>query len=231
MEEKEKIRRRIWKLLEEKGVATFPKPIVGRIPNFLGSERAAELLRSSEIYSRAEVVFVSPDSPQLPVRRMVLEDGKKLIMASPRLKRGFLEIEGDPSKATLSRAMEWGKEVMPWDLKIDLMVEGSVAVDPFGGRVGKGGGFGDLEFAILLETGAIGRETPIATTVHEFQIVENVPMESHDVPVDWIFTPKRLLEVKVKRPKPKGILWELLEPSKMEEIPILSILKERREMG
>jgi 5-formyltetrahydrofolate cyclo-ligase len=51
--EKKRIRERVWKLLEERGVARFPKPVYGRIPNFEGAEAAAELLRRSEgIFTR-----------------------------------------------------------------------------------------------------------------------------------------------------------------------------------
>ena len=44
---------------------------------------------------------------------------------------------------------------------VDLVVCGSVAVN----REGKGGGFSDLEFALLVEAGLIGTETVVATTV------------------------------------------------------------------
>jgi 5-formyltetrahydrofolate cyclo-ligase len=48
---------------------------------------------------------------------------------------------------------------------VDLVVCGSVAVNREGPRVGKGGGFSDLEFALLVEAGLIGTETVVATTV------------------------------------------------------------------
>ncbi|MEM2251399.1 MAG: 5-formyltetrahydrofolate cyclo-ligase [Candidatus Hadarchaeales archaeon] len=225
--QKMEIRRKIWRILEETGVARFPKPVEGRIPNFIGSEKAAERLCSSRQYRCAEVVLVSPDSPQLPVRQAVLIDGKRLVMASPRLRIGFIEVSGavNPREAaTIGGAMKFGREIMPWDLKVDLIVEGSVAVDLSGGRIGKGGGFGDLEFAILRECGAAEESTPVATTVHELQIVESVPVEPHDVPVDIIATPERLIETEKKHPKPKGIIWEMVGRNQMEEIPLLRIL-------
>ena len=42
---------------------------------------------------------------------------------------------------------------------MDLVICGSVAVNRQGARVGKGGGFADLEFALLVEAGLIGTDT------------------------------------------------------------------------
>lgn len=43
---KQEIRERIWRLLEETNIASFPRPVYGRIPNFKGAEIAAEKLAS-----------------------------------------------------------------------------------------------------------------------------------------------------------------------------------------
>jgi hypothetical protein len=54
---------------------------------------------------------------------------------------------------------------------VDLVVCGSVAVNHQGARVGKGGGFSDLEFALLVEAGLIDTDTVLATTVHPLQVL------------------------------------------------------------
>ena len=53
--DKQRIREYIWRLLEEKGVARFPKPVYGRIPNFVGSEIAASRILELEEYRGARV--------------------------------------------------------------------------------------------------------------------------------------------------------------------------------
>jgi 5-formyltetrahydrofolate cyclo-ligase len=230
--DKQAIREYVWKELEVSGATTFPKPVRGRIPNFVGNSEAAIRLQSLTEYTSAESVFVNPDSPQLPVREMILRDGKRLVMASPKLREGFIEIGPAVANpriaASISGAMRFGSKTRLRDLKLDLVVEGSVAVDGRGGRLGKGGGFGDLEFAILKEIGAISDYTPVLTTVHELQIVERIPMEKHDAPVDFISTPKRILKVKNRYQKPRGVFWELLGPEVFERIPLL---KEARRFG
>lgn len=232
--EKKEIRERVWRLLVERGVARPPFPVQGRIPNFAGAEQAASLLVRSRVFQRAEVVFCNPDSPQRPVREVALHYGKLVIMASPRLRSGFLVL--DPSRiprsaygeaATIRGAFEFGKQVLDNVPSIDLKVAGSVAVSSKGGRVGKGGGFSDLEFAILKELGAVSDETPIVTTIHDLQLVDHVPLEKQDVPVNIVYTPTRVIEVRSPLKRPEGIYWDLLTPQQIEEIPVLKLLSKR----
>ncbi|ACB08300.1 5-formyltetrahydrofolate cyclo-ligase [Candidatus Korarchaeum cryptofilum] len=228
-EEKERIRAYIWKLLEERGVARFPKPISGRIPNFVGAEEAAEKLSEQEEWKEASVIFVSPDSPQRHVRYLGLVQGKLVIMATPRLRERFLLLDpkGIPitrysEASTISGAFKYGKKILEVP-KIDLKVTGSVAVDREGGRVGKGHGYSDLEYGILGEIGAIDGRTPVATTVHDLQIVERVPMEPQDMPVYLIVTPSRVIRTgKFGNPR---ILWELITQDIEREIPLIRYLR------
>ena len=53
---------------------------------------------------------------------------------------------------------------------VDLVVTGCVAVGADGARLGKGGGFADLEFALATAAGLIGPATLVVTTVHELQV-------------------------------------------------------------
>ena len=230
--EKQALRERVWRELEAKGVAVFPKPVQNRIPNFIGSEKAASLLRSLPAYVRAKNIFANPDAAQLAVRELALRDGKRLIMASPRLRRGFLLLDpsgiADPREAASIRgAFKYGKLVKLDRLKVDLVIEGSVAVDRKGGRLGKAGGFGDLEWAILREVNAVDKSTPVATTVHALQIVKEVPMTEHDAPVDFIVTPNLIIETTHAYSKPSGIIWELLPSEAYKRMPILAELRKR----
>jgi len=232
---KSEIRKRIWRLLEERNVAIFPKPVWGRIPNFKGHEVAAAKLVRHRVFRRARVVFCNPDSPQRPVREAVIRSGKILVMATPRLRQGFIIIEpgdvprGFEAKAsTIRGAFRFGRIVNTLPFPVDLKVTGCVAVSPDGGRVGKGGGYSDLEYAILKELGLISDDTPIATTVHDLQIVDKIPMTIHDMPVDYIFTPTRVIEVKPRRSRPPGLVLEDLDKKKIEEIPLLKKILSRK---
>jgi len=234
--EKSQIRTEIWELMEKRGIARFPRPVFNRIPNFVGSENAAQRLIEIKEYKSARTVFCNPDSPQRPVREHILRDGKILIMAPPRLKKnGFLvlskkSISTDKIRraSTIKGAFQFGSIVKPSTIeKIDLKIAGSVAVDTKGGRVGKGGGYSDLEFAILRAYDLIGETTRVLTTVHEVQLVENIPMTVHDVSLDIVITPSRVIYTNTNYQKPQDILWELLPDSKMSSIPLLEELKSR----
>lgn len=189
------IRFKVWRMMKNKKVLKFPYDVFGRIPNFYGAEDAAKNLLKIKEFLEAETVFVNPDSPQRPARRLVLELGKRLIMASPRLKDGFILIEecGKPKEAsTIKGAFKYGKKVQKVP-KIDFMIQGSVAVDKRGYRLGKGSGYGDLEIKLIKEENP---NVKIATTVHEIQIISKIPTEPHDERVDYIVTPKKVISCK-----------------------------------
>ncbi|MGC9345731.1 MAG: 5-formyltetrahydrofolate cyclo-ligase [Candidatus Bathyarchaeales archaeon] len=192
---KQQLREKIWNEMERSRIAGFPLPCRGRIPNFIGAEAAAEKLRELEEWRKAKVVFVNPDSPQRKVRENALKDGKILIMASPRLKKGFILVKPADVKgkerfaSTIKGAFKHGVEAQDFP-KPDLIVQGSVAVDMLGHRLGKGRGYGDVEIKTL--KGMFG-VVPIVTTVHDVQVVEAVPFEEKDEKVSMIVTPTRVV--------------------------------------
>jgi len=194
---KQLLREKIWSEMERLRIAAFPLPCLGRIPNFKGAEAAAERLRQLKEWKKAKVIFVNPDSPQRKVREYALRDGKTLIVASPRLKRGFMLI--DPAKvkgeerfaSTIKGAFKFGVRAQEFS-KPDLVVEGSVAVDTRGHRLGKGHGYSDLEMQTL---NRMFGSVLVTTTVHDIQVVEEVPFEEKDEKVSIIVTPTRVIRV------------------------------------
>lgn len=228
--DKHHIRERIWREIEERGIATFPPPY-GRIPNFVNADKAAEKLALLDVWQKAKAIKCNPDSPQKFVRQRALKEGKTIYMAVPRLRKEkcFIELKGRMLAnvaSSIKGAFRYGKPVYPWEMKkIDLIVAGSVAVNRKGARVGKGGGYSDIEYAIAREVGIVNEITPVITTVHDIQIINNeIPMREHDVPVDYIITPTKIIETEKIYEKPKGIMWNILD----KELPILEIIKRRK---
>ncbi|WP_374055626.1 5-formyltetrahydrofolate cyclo-ligase [Rossellomorea sp. FM04394] len=232
MSEKDEIRHKVWQRLTENKLGRFPFPLVGRIPNFKGAEKAATFVRDMDIYKDAEVVKVNPDAPQLPLRANVLKDGKTLLIPTPRLKDGFVMIKpewvpkGEERKAASIKHMNSYGQVMPLtDIPhIDLVVVGSVAIHRDGRRLGKGEGYADREYAILREIG--NKPVPVITTINSEQLVgDNIPRDSYDLAVDWIITEEGITETRTPYPKPQGIEWEHVTEDEMEKMPILKDLK------
>lgn len=232
MSVKDEIRHKVWNRLTEEKLGRFPFPLVGRIPNVKGAEKAASHVQSMDIYKSAGVVKVNPDAPQLPLRAAILRDGKTLLIPTPRLKDGFVMIKpewvpgGEERKAASIKHMNtYGKVVPLTDIpNIDLIVVGSVAIHPDGRRLGKGEGYADREYAILREIG--NKPVPVITTINSRQLVEdNIPRDSYDLAVDWIITEEGIKETNTPYPKPQGIEWDHVTADEMEKMPILKELK------
>jgi len=185
---------------------------------------------------------VNPDTPQKAVRHQVLEEGKILLTPQPRLRTGFFSTL---SKDSLPEGVEIkdvtnskgvAKYGIPVGLNekytVDLVVVGSTAVCPnTGARVGEG--FAELEWGILSLQGNLdASQTLVVTTVHDDQVVDDIPpgqLTKHDVPVDVIVTPTRIIRVPNRAPKPSGVFWDLLSPQKLAQIKVLRQLKAETE--
>jgi 5-formyltetrahydrofolate cyclo-ligase len=232
--DKDDIRDRIWTRLEDEGIARFPFPPHGRIPNFAGARDAANRLAELPEWENASVIKANPDAPQLPVRRRALREGKVVYMAQPRLRdeKPFMkldpaEIEDTDAAATVSKMDRYAEPVAPDEVPhVDFVVSGSVAVTEEGTRIGKGEGYSDLEFAVLRALDSVDEETTVTTTVHEAQVVEEAPaVEAHDVPMDVVVTPERVVRTDSDFERPTGIDWDALSNEKIEEIPLLQRLR------
>jgi len=98
-----------------------------------------------------------------------------------------------------------------------------------GWRVGKGEGYSDLEYAIMASMKTVDPSVPVIAVVHDCQVMD-LPegiFGAHDVPVDFIVTPTRIIACESRPVKPAGIIWSLLSAEKLAEIPILRKLRFR----
>jgi 5-formyltetrahydrofolate cyclo-ligase len=160
-------------------------------------------------------------------------------MAVPRLREMKCFIELDASwlgknilkASSIEGAVRFGRSVSPEAMRpIDLIVCGTVAVNAAGARIGKGGGYSDLEYGLAREAKLLRRTTPIVTTVHDLQVVdEELPVLPHDIPVDYIVTPTAVIETHTKIPRPKGIYWDYLTEQQLAAIPYLDRLRATRD--
>jgi 5-formyltetrahydrofolate cyclo-ligase len=229
--DKSAARQWVWDRLAAEGVARFPFPPHGRIPNFAGAKEAAARLLDTEPWKSAGAIKVNPDSPQRPLRAGALRRGITVFVPTPRLRGGFKKLDPrriPPDKfeeaAGLSHGDRWSEEVALADMpRLDAIVCGSVAVTRDGRRCGKGEGYSDLEFAILRELGH--PPVPVATTVHDLQIVDSVPRDPTDQPLSVIATPAQTIRIRRPGGAPTGIDWTRLSAEDLEEMPILAELK------
>ncbi|KAK0086473.1 hypothetical protein PV325_003132 [Microctonus aethiopoides] len=230
-------RQQTWDYMMKNDLVNFPSRVYKRIPNFKGAEEAAKRLSELDEFKNAKVIKINPDKPQEPVRLLALEAEKEILVPIPRLKSGLFyhvvssEVKSDDLKVVATRdgLQEHGKPIgVDAKIKVDLVVLGAVCVSPEGYRIGKGEGFADLEFAMMMRMGAITDETIVATTIHDSQLIDNLEPEifkKHDVPVDIIVTPTKTIIVNEKLRKPVGIFWDILTQRRVKSVQILQQLK------
>ncbi len=223
---KEEAREFMWSRMQ--GNMAFIKPVYNTVPDFKGSSRACENLYDK--LKNLQRIFVSPDAPLTHLRELLVQSGKTVVMPTPRLKEGFVLVDGKEVSSknirysvTLSGALKTCKTVNHVE-GIDAFVVGSVCVGRDGSRVGKGGGFEDLAYGILRESNSIKDSAEICTVVHEMQIVTSLPNTFFDIPIDIISTQRRVI-VNERRKRPNRVYWELLNKRKIEEISALKTLK------
>ncbi|NWW34278.1 MTHSD protein, partial [Panurus biarmicus] len=238
------IREKVWEHLEASGLAEFPRPVHGRIPNFKGSLQACSSLRELHVFSRAREVKVDPDKPLEGARLAALQARKTLLVPTPRLRTGLFNRIVPPPGATkeILRKCATSQGVKDYSVpvgldgkaQVDLVVVGSVAVSEKGWRIGKGEGYADMEYAMMVSMGAVQEDTPVVTIVHDCQVLDIAEelLDDHDLTVDYILTPTRTIQTNCKRPKPRGIMWHKAMSSEMlGKIPILKTLRCREKQA
>lgn len=102
-----------------------------------------------------------------------------------------------------------------------------------GWRVGKGEGYTDLEFAMMAAMGAVSQETPVLTIVHDCQVLDfpEALLGPHDLTVDFILTPTRLLTTHCARPRPVAVFWSQISKDMLARIPVLRSLRAREQQA
>lgn len=203
IEQKEVLRKSVYDSVFNGGFSNRPNGDYGKIPDFKGSDTAARLLAQSKEWKKSKTIFASPDSAQTPVRYLALKYDKNLIMASPNLEHGYYFLDGsllngvEMDASTKEGALKFkiDDDSKHRNISVDMVVEGSVAVDREGHRIGKGKGYGDREIEDLLNRKLIKTTTPIVTTIHPLQLVDFVPTEKHDRKINMIVTTEEIIRI------------------------------------
>jgi len=236
---KAEIRTKVWDYLSDHKLTSFPWPPHKRIPNFKSAEEAGDKATTLECFTKAQIIKIDPDKPLQEVRIKSLEAKKTVLVPTPRLRYGFLNKIVAPEDAdakmlkicaTRQGFAEHSSPVgIDESIKVDLLVVGAVAVSSKGWRIGKGEGYSDLEYAVMATMNSVDGNTPIIAVVHDCQVLDlpDKIFVQHDVPVDYIVTPTRVIKCNNRPAKPAGIIWSLLDAEKVAAMPILKKLRYR----
>lgn len=239
---KHNLRIQIWARMEkQKLIHEYPPSCFDKIPYFIKCEIAAKKVARLKEFRDAKLIKINPSLAQMHLRFLTLKYGKQLLVPNPSLTDDFMYLI-DPKllkhpwqlKRASSKAgsKELGSKMKLSDsVKIDLFVVASVVCAANGVRLGKGMGYAEIEWAILYEIGAVNSQTLVLTTVHDEQILANdkLPLSllcNHDLPIDIIVTPSKIINVRKRLKKPCiGIDWSLITKEQLLAMPILQSLK------
>uniref|UniRef100_W8BDT6 Methenyltetrahydrofolate synthase domain-containing protein n=1 Tax=Ceratitis capitata TaxID=7213 RepID=W8BDT6_CERCA len=239
---KRSLRVQTWKKIQDNKCGVGFNTIFNRIPGFVDSDKAANLLSETEEFKKAQHIKVNIDRALHSVKLQTLLAGKTLYLPATRdSKAAYLRVEV-PADATDDQKKEIlnvqdvqnhrTEITLENKVKLDMVVIGSVVVSRDGYRIGRGNGFADQDIGLLTEIGSITPDTVIATMVHDLQVVDSLPKElfqKYDTPVDLIVTPKEVIHVSNRLPRPAGLFWELLSERRLKLVPVLQALKESQE--
>jgi 5-formyltetrahydrofolate cyclo-ligase len=238
------IRRRIWADLRPvaRPDSRFHWDFAEFITDYEGSEQGAQRIQSLAAWRDSDLMFITPDNNLEVLRRKALEDGKRFVMSTYGIARGFLYI--DPANvptdhygwaATLDGIDRFAQPVGLADVnklgKFNLLVTGASAISTYGIRFGKGHGYFDLEWAMFSEAHCLTEDPVVVCAGHDCQVIDvALDGSEFDTHHDLIVTPTRTITVpREGGHQPGRIVWERLEPGMLERIPPLQELRTMQE--
>ncbi|KUJ15112.1 5-formyltetrahydrofolate cyclo-ligase [Mollisia scopiformis] len=243
------IRNKVWSRLRAVALpdSRFHHDYSSFIADFEGSSAATDLLQSLPAYQNAHLIFIAPDNCLQELRYRSLTDGKKVIVTTYGIRRGFWILDPEQihesqwQMASVLDGMEnIGRHMTLADISelptdIALMVTGTGAINLKGLRFGKGHGYFDLEWAMLYSIGKANQRTQTIAVVHECQVLdEELRGEVWDTGCDFVVTNDKVINVKDASKPSCGILWDKLEDGMLEDIePLkeLEAIKKRSRAG
>ena len=161
------------------------------------SNKIVKNFLESEIYKNSSVIMAYMSMPEeIQLKNFFADafDKQKILAITLIIERGIMqpvilknfdELEvGDFGILTVKKNCRNFLD----EKKIDCVIVPGAAFDFFGNRLGLGGGYYD-RFLKKISAKKIA-------LAFDFQITKNLPIESHDVPVDFIFTEKNFFDVR-----------------------------------
>ncbi len=215
------------------------------IPDYEGSDLCAKrILELTKGNESLDNWLITPDNNLDILREELIKKDIPFIMPTYGIKRGFLYLDpldvpkNDEAFASTLDGMNKFAERIKLEViekevqKIDVMVTGCSFVTEYGLRIGKGHGFFDLEWAMMKEIGKVDENTKVIVSVHNYQVIkggqEEEIAEEHDTIADYIVTPTDTIKASTIQNKPQCIFWDMLDQDKIEEIPPLKKLWNRK---
>ena len=177
-----RVKRRTLSRKQQTAASEGLKRVLTRNPILLGKKRLAFYLATDgEISTQPLLEWALETGKEcyLPVLHPVRHNRLWFVRYRPGcpMKRNKYGID-EPCGVRNPRVPAWG---------LDLVLLPLVAFDPFGGRLGMGGGYYDRTFAYKHRTGAM-KGPKLLGLAHELQKTERLELASWDIPLTGVAT-------------------------------------------
>ena len=206
--QEERVRRVVWQLLSEvaRPDSRFDLDLSQYVPDFAGSNLAHKRVMKRDEWRQADVIFCAPDNSIEQLRLSALNAGKKILVPTYGLQRGFILLDGvkipttdHALAATLDGMERFGKRLGPADLRqagvIELVVTGATAVTTDGRHIGGGQRYLALEWMMMKQLGVLSPNALVFAVVHDCQVVDEMVEAEPDCLLDLICTNSQEIDV------------------------------------
>lgn len=216
-------------------------------PDFVDCSLAVDRLVQLPVYQAATTLLVTPENSLEELRYRALKDGKKLLVGTYRLRRGFMLLDPTRIEEKDLRIASWldGMEksgigrslslsqMQDEHINVDLCVLGGLVFNKKGVVIWEGQGLFEVQWALFNEMKLLKQSTPVAAIAHDCQVVDEkelgleciVPEKSGEVQCDFVVTPKQLVEIKDTVRPTGGLNFDAIDTQALENIPPLQELK------
>ncbi|KAF1974284.1 hypothetical protein BU23DRAFT_113776 [Bimuria novae-zelandiae CBS 107.79] len=221
-------------------------------PDFHGSSAAVARLVQLPCYASAATILATPDNSLEELRYRALKDGKKLLIGTYRLRRGFVLLSPQRLGEAELRTASWldgmerlgvGRHISLAELreegvKVDLCVMGGLAFNTQGVTIWEGAGLLEVQWALLQDVKVLEGRVPVVAVAHACQVVDEAemgfekikPEKAGEVQCDYVVTPEKTFEVQDAVKPSSGIDFDAVDQGALENIPPLQELKGIRMM-
>lgn len=221
-------------------------------PDFRGSATAINRVAELPCYKNARAVLITSDNSLEGLRHQALKDGKKVLVGTYRLRRGFILLEPariDESryevaacldgmeKPGLGRALSLS-QLRDEGLTIDMCVTGGLVFNEHGVVIYEGQSLFEVQWAILQDLKVLRVSAQVVAVSHACQVVnetswgleETKPTKTGEIQCDFVVTPEKVFEIEAQCKPTAGINFNTIDADALNNIPPLQELKGIRTM-
>jgi 5-formyltetrahydrofolate cyclo-ligase len=221
-------------------------------PDFRGSSAAIDRVVELPCYNSAAVVLITSDNSLESLRHRALKDGKKVLVATYRLRRGFVLLDPariDDDKLLLAACLDGMEkpgvgraltlaQLRDEGLNVDMCATGGLVFSEEGVVIYEGQALFEVQWALLQDIKVLGVSARVVAIAHACQVVDEAklgmekisPSKIGEVQCDFVVTPSKVFEVSAAVKPNGGVDFGAVDPEALNNIPPLQELKGIRTM-